>query len=119
MRSVFLLRSSNLFLGPWISWYACSNALKEEDLAATVWSWLCVLDARGQRQAVATIDFDVITPGVTARVSCEEDPTIKRYEKNTKTSFEAGQKLRSCVGEGKDSDSPSPGFRWQQDATTE
>lgn len=30
-------------VGPWVTWYALSNAVKEEDVAATVWMWLCVV----------------------------------------------------------------------------
>ena len=38
----FALYSINWLVGPVITWYACFNALYEEDVAATVWSWLCV-----------------------------------------------------------------------------
>ena len=32
----------NICFGILVSWYACTNALKEEDEAATVWSWVCI-----------------------------------------------------------------------------
>jgi hypothetical protein len=42
-RGTRVVHGMNLMFGTFISWYACTNALNEEDSAATVWMYVCVV----------------------------------------------------------------------------